>query len=331
VIPEEIANLASDCDRLDAFALDARIRQVLQAQRRIDWQLGRLLHRALGFRSVAAYARERLGLSPSKVHGLVAVERKALEVPDFGSAYEAGNLSWVRALTLLPVIAERTAAAWTARAEAVTVRRLVAEVEWSLDQCDASSAMVVPAEPPPAGHDLGVDGERQMRASREGSPADAEIAFAGPASVVALLHAAMAAFRKAGDPRWAAFERLLEHVAGEWEAQPRHRDPVFARDRWRCAVPACGARSNLHDHHIQFRSQGGDNAHDNRVTVCAWHHLRGIHAGLVRASGSAPGNVRWDLGLRPGYPPLLTFIGDTYAQDDADARMVQAEEETAAA
>jgi hypothetical protein len=141
-MPAEIERLVDDCDRLDAFALDARLRQVLRAQRRIDWQLGRLLHtflrlrleRLLGFSSVAAYARERLGLSPSKVRRLVAVERKTWEVPDYGVAYEAGALSWVRALALLPVLAERTAAAWTARAQEVTVRRLVAEVEWSLDQ-----------------------------------------------------------------------------------------------------------------------------------------------------------------------------------------------------
>jgi hypothetical protein len=221
-MPAEIARLVEDCDRLAAFALDARLRQVLQAQRRIDWQLGWLLHtflrlrleRLLGFPSVAAYARERLGLSPSKVRGLVAIERKTWEVPDFGVAYEAGDLSWVRALTLLPVLAEGTAAS-TARAQAVTVRRLVAEVDWSLDQWDANPAQAMPLGPPPAGHDFAADaerqmrarrqrspadGERQMRTPRERSPADAEIAFAGPASVVRLVQAAVAAFRSPGSP-----------------------------------------------------------------------------------------------------------------------------------
>ncbi len=153
-----------------------------------------------------------------------------------------------------------------------------------------------------------------MRAPREWSPVDAEIVFAGPASVVALLEAAVTVFRRPGDPRWAGFERLLEQVVAEWEGQERHRDPIFTRDGWRCAVPACGARRNLHDHHIQFRSQGGDNAHENRVTVCAWHHLRGIHAGLVRASGTAPAGICWELGLRPGRAALLRLIGDTYVE-----------------
>jgi len=47
-----------------------------------------------------------------------------------------------------------------------------------------------------------------------------------------------------------------------------------------------------------FRSRGGRNARDNRVTVCAWHHLRGIHAGRIRASGEAPGAITWEIGLR---------------------------------
>jgi len=348
-VPAEVARLADGCDRLDAFALDARLRQTLQAQRRIDWQLGRLLHscvrlrleRLLGFPSIAVYARERLGLSPSKVRGLIAVEGMAQEVPAFGAAYEAGELSRVRALTLLPVLGERTAAAWTARAQAVTVRRLVAEVEWSLDQRDATpeSAADAPAGPPPVGHDLAAeaaDVERQMRARRKHSPVegerearpdwspfDAEIAFAGPAAVVGLVQAAVAAFRRPEEPRWVGFERLLDHVIGEWESLPRHGDPIFDRDGWRCAVPACEARGNLHDHHVQFRSLGGRNAQANRVTVCAWYHPRGIHAGLVRASGPAPGAIRWELGLRAGQRALLSFLGDTYVDGDQSIGMMR--------
>jgi len=89
---------------------------------------------------------------------------------------------------------------------------------------------------------------------------------------------------------------------------------VFARDGWRCAVPGCTSMQNLHDHHIRFRSAGGSNDLDNRLTVCAAHHLRGIHAGLVRCSGQAPDTLRWELGIRPDAPPLLTYrSGDVRA------------------
>lgn len=103
-------------------------------------------------------------------------------------------------------------------------------------------------------------------------------------------------------------------VAG-WEAEPRHRDPVFARDGWRCTVPACSSRRNLHDHHLQFRSRGGDNARANRVAVCAGHHLHGIHAGVIRTWGTAPAAVHWQLGLRTDAPPLLTYVGDRLCVD----------------
>jgi hypothetical protein len=112
-------------------------------------------------------------------------------------------------------------------------------------------------------------------------------------------------------------ERHLDHVHQEWSAQPRHRDPIFARDRWRCAVPACTSRRNLHDHHLLFRSRGGSNARQNRITVCVWHHLRGIHQGRVRARGTAPDAVTWQLGCRPGQAALLTLQGDRYLEEGA--------------
>ena len=75
----------------------------------------------------------------------------------------------------------------------------------------------------------------------------------------------------------------------------------------------CTARRNLHDHHILFRSRGGGNDRDNRVTVCAAHHLHGIHAGRVRAWGAAPDGITWELGVRTGRQPLLRLEGDRYA------------------
>jgi len=56
----------------------------------------------------------------------------------------------------------------------------------------------------------------------------------------------------------------------------------------------------------------GDNARDNRVTVCAWHHLHGIDGGVVRASGEAPADIVWELGVRAGRTSLLRLHGDRY-------------------
>jgi hypothetical protein len=82
---------------------------------------------------------------------------------------------------------------------------------------------------------------------------------------------------------------------------------VFARDGWRCTAPGCTSLSNLHDHHVRFRSAGGSDDLANRTTLCAFHHLRGIHAGLLRCVGSAPDGLRWEMGIRRGLSPLMAY------------------------
>jgi hypothetical protein len=217
-----------------------------------------------------------------------------------GEAYRAGALSLLQAMTILPVIDEGTAGEWVARAHEVTLRRLADEVEWALIVRDGAR----PIAPPPPWASLAIP-ERQMCARPEWEWPDAEIVFSAPVSVVALFRSAVLAFAQPTDSLAGGLEALLLHVKAEWEGQPRHRDPVFARDGWRCAVPVCTARRALHDHHVVFRSHGGNNRRENRITLCAWHHLRGIHAGRVRAWGEAPDGITWEIGVRAGRRPLL--------------------------
>jgi hypothetical protein len=315
-VPDDIDALDADVDVLDPFALDARMRAVLRAMRRIDWQVGRLLrvfldrrlYRLMLFPSAHRYVTERLGLSVRKARALVALERKTWDADAFGAAYRTGELSWVRALTILSVVTERTAATWVERAAAVPVRRLADEVEWALAVRDG----LVPIAPPPMGAALALD-ERQLCARPEWEFPDAEVAFSAPVAVVALLRTAILAFAHPRDSLIGGLESLLLHVKAEWEGQPRHRDPIFARDGWRCAVPVCTARQQLHDHHLVFRSRGGGNERENRITLCAWHHLRGVHAGRVRAEGEAPDAITWEIGVRAGRRPLLRLAGERYA------------------
>jgi hypothetical protein len=324
-LPDDVATLARGADCCDPHTLDARLRAAARAMRRIDWQMGRLLrlfldcrlYLLLGFPTAARYVRERLGISIRKARLLVALERKTWDSPALMDAYRAGELSSLRALTIAPVVSERHGAAWVARAGEVTLRRLGDEVAWALDVQDASVAFAWPVPPAPGAALMAPP--VQMRAWQDEMPRG-EIRFRGPASVVALFRSALAACREPCTPEWIGLVRLLVHVKREWDRLPRHPDPVFARDGGRCAVPACRSRRNLHDHHLVFRSRGGDNARDNRVTVCAWHHLRGIHAGRVRAWGKAPGDVRWELGTRRDGPPLARLIGDYYLPRGEEAR-----------
>ena len=50
------------------------------------------------------------------------------------------------------------------------------------------------------------------------------------------------------------------------------RQQVLRRDRWRCQ--SCGALANLEVHHLQFRSQQGDDSEQNLITLCVQCHAR---------------------------------------------------------
>jgi hypothetical protein len=141
--------------------------------------------------------------------------------------------------------------------------------------------------------------------------------FIGPSDVVQLFRAVLCTVRRRIERETgrlptagAALGVMLDHALSSWgvldeKVAARHR--VFARDGWRCATPGCTSLQNLHDHHIRFRSAGGGHELDNRITLCAFHHLRGVHAGLLRCVGRAPDGLRWELGIRPGVTPLLAY------------------------
>ncbi|MGH7819007.1 MAG: hypothetical protein ACREQ9_04465, partial [Candidatus Binatia bacterium] len=122
------------------------------------------------------------------------------------------------------------------------------------------------------------------------------------------------AWREPQEPSWRGLERLLRHAIDEWQRSGKHRDPIFARDGWRCAVPGCSSRKNLQDHHMQFRSRRGGNEQTNRISQCVAHHLHGSHDGTLRCSGRAPDEVLWELGILPDGRVLLRLRGDVYLE-----------------
>jgi hypothetical protein len=106
------------------------------------------------------------------------------------------------------------------------------------------------------------------------------------------------------------FDGLLDLALRAWtERAPgaRRPDPVIERDGYRCAVPGCTSRRNLHDHHVTFRSAGGSDAPENRITLCAFHHQRCLHAGRLAVRGCAPDGLEFELALRPDGPPLARY------------------------
>jgi hypothetical protein len=339
---DHLSRMAVSRESVTAEQLDQSMRAVIATMQRIDADIGRLLclvadrrlHRQLGCNDFGAYCRNALGMCTRKARALVAIERaRRRTCSRITEAYRSGLLSWHRCLVLLPVLTERTADAWIERAQQVAARRLADEVMWSHMACDAG--VELETMPPPlharldadfgsfvhfrgsfetesAGTGLESAGAEFGSASTglESALLDAEIRYRAPITVAGMFRSAVFARRRPGEPVWMGLMRLLAHVRTFWMAVPKHHDPIFERDGWRCAVPACSSRRNLHDHHVVFRSHGGGNEPDNRVAVCASHHQHGIHRGVLRASGKAGVGLDWELGRRDASGrPLLCVSG----------------------
>jgi hypothetical protein len=348
----------------DAFALDERLRRALSIEQRLDAGVGPLLarlwdrwaHRLLGYRTREAYARERLGMDPTRARALVRLERAAVVSEPFARAYRSGALSWVKAGLLVPLVSAdplgRFMEEWVAWAGQVTVRRLRQDVEWALALEDTDPAAFRQSGGLPAdreiraprtnpGKDMVPGADREIGAPRTNpgedtvpgadreigaprtAPADVQgaetctVRFIGPAEVVQLFRAVVCTVRRRMEmdagrlpTEGQALGVILDYVFSCWgvgdKVAARHR--VFERDGWLCAAPGCTSMQNLQDHHIVFRSAGGSNGPENRVALCAWHHLRGIHAERLRCTGRAPDGLTWQMGIRPGAAPLVTYV-----------------------
>ena len=122
------------------------------------------------------------------------------------------------------------------------------------------------------------------------------------------------------------FDAMLDCSLLAWtlrDPRARRPDPVVERDGYRCAVPGCTSRRNLHDHHLRFRSAGGSDVPGNRVTLCAFHHQRCLHTGFLRIRGCAPDGLVFELGLCPVAPPLVRYrSGDIEAPTNEAGSLV---------
>jgi hypothetical protein len=101
---------------------------------------------------------------------------------------------------------------------------------------------------------------------------------------------------------------IAEHFIKVWKPLIAQRKTLQARirerDRHLCQVPGC-SRPAVHAHHLRLRSQGGSDDEWNLISLCAAHHLRGIHGGLLRVTGSAPDELRWQvIGPEGDFIPL---------------------------
>ena len=347
---EEITALLRDLEEADAFELDRRLQRAVHLEQILDATIAPLLRRVrdgeqsgqtdppgqragCAPQSLSASACEALGMSARKVRSLLRLERAGDVCPELRRAYRAGELSWVKAQGLLPLLLldaapagasdgesddrsdsdgeGRWKAVWVAWAQRVTVRRLTEDVERALLlRAVDDEAWSRCKDHPERVRDLVPSSERQLCARGVESGETERLSWWVPVEVALLFKGVRDTLRRRleieeGRPvsDGEVFEGLLDEALRSWtlrEPGSRRPDPVIERDGYRCAVPGCSSRRNLQNHHIHFRSARGSDEAWNRVTLCAFHHLRGVHAGRARVRGQAPEGLVFELGLRDG-------------------------------
>jgi len=169
-----------------------------------------------------------------------------------------------------------------------------------------------------------------------GSPATIRLRLVLPESVDLLLQAAEAHLRRDAGEALTGEECL--HVlclvflrqAGQEDSGHRVRRQALERAGYRCEVPGCVCRTNLHVHHIQRRSQGGSDELSNLAVVCAAHHLRHLHGGTMRVEGADPATRIWEMGLEQGEPWRVwcderLVDGEALAWEEGDVAPLTAE------
>ena len=338
--PAAIASLTAGLADADPFELDRRLRRAVALEQRLDAAMAPLLRVVTSaeyewrrlWQPLAVYAAEQLGMSASKTRALLRIERAGDACPELRDAFRSGRLSWAKAQCLVPLLllAVDGPGPWRSRwvrwAERVTVRRL---------EADVARALLLRAAHGPAWERCLLDPERaqhpipaaeqQMCAPEIDLEATERLTWRVPRDVAGLFVAVRETLRAQlrGDQRrmptdGEVFDALLARALAAWSRRapgaPRP-DPVIKRDGYRCAVPGCSSRRHLHDHHVRFRSAGGSDEPENRITLCAFHHQRCLHAGRMRVRGRAPAGLLFELGVRPGAEPIARYrSGDVVAE-----------------
>jgi hypothetical protein len=268
----------------DPFRLDAELLRLVAMRGRWDELVGHLgmllgylgLWRDMKFASLDHYCAERLGMGARTLEQRAWLARRFYALPALRRALREGRLSYEKARLVAGVADDRSVEEWIRKAEEKT--------------CIALRREIVAREEAE---------ERQMCAWRK-------LDLRMPRSVVLVVGAAIRAARKA-EGRWltpeACLVRVAEHFIATWKPLLRGRRPrwakVLERDQGFCQVPGCSRRAD-HVHHVRHRSLGGGDEPENLLSLCAAHHLHGVHRGWVRVAGRAPDGLVWGLGVGDG-------------------------------
>ena len=242
----------------------------------------------VGFASFKHYCEERLGMSVRAVEQRAALERRLYELSPLREAMRERRVSYEQARLI------------ARHADAGSVRELI-------ERAEQLTCIELRRE-------LQGKEEAQMCARRQ-------YRVWLPLSVAGLLALTIQAVRKA-EGRWLpageCYARACAHFIEVWK--PVLSGPstvpkrVLRRDRGYCKVPVC-SRAAAHAHHIAYRSAGGSDDMTNLTSLCAPHHLRGVHMGRVRIRPVPPDRLRWELGVGEGGAARRVFVRPAPGRD----------------
>ncbi len=266
-------------DRDGALRIHERLLELASMRQGWDELVGHLsmllintgLWRDMKFLDVDHYATERLGMSGRAVEQRAWLERRLWNFPALRRAMRDGRLGYEQARLVARCSSPAFIDAWIAKAEKMKVVELARAVE--------------------------ADEEAQMCARKEW-------AARLPEDVHQVFSAACRAVRAAAQ-EWIGASKCLvvmcQHFIDTYEVETRRPNTpatrAMERDRGLCTCPGCSKAAD-HVHHIKYRSHGGGDEEENLTSLCAAHHLHGVHDGYVRVRGAAPEGLEWDLRVR---------------------------------
>ena len=105
-------------------------------------------------------------------------------------------------------------------------------------------------------------------------------------------------------------ERLVEDGVPFGREHEIMQKRVLERDGGLCQTPGC-SRAAVHAHHVDYRSRGGSDCEANMTSLCAAHHLHGVHRGYIRVTGEAPGALAWSFPTLESVRSRATRPGQT--------------------
>ena len=266
---------APQMSELGAQALDARLKELVEQRRHWDEAFGvaargfakKRMATWLGFANLGHYLKERLGMSRRGFEQRVWLEKRMEALPQLRHALERGEVSYEKARLVAGVADFDSVNRWIRRAAGMTCVELERAIS-GVEDAQACARGKLEARMP---EEVAGEMDRALRRADE---------VFGPRLTPGM-----------------SLVLVAVHFVRTWGPLLRGRSPpsrIRRRDGGYCTCPGC-SRAAGQDHHVLLRSQGGSNDPGNLTALCAPHHLRGIHGGRLRVSGTAPDRLVWEL------------------------------------